>query len=144
MDTPTTDHELLLPEEAAQLLRLSEKTIRRRILDGSLPGYRIKGTPGGLGQVRVRRADVLALLEPIAPAVKDVPGSPGAGEDTDLQADRGAAPYADEEQHIDPADLDPEERADTIAGVKRGLASTRHRPWSEVAAEMRARYGIAE
>lgn len=46
--------------EAGALLGCSHWTIRRRIADGALPGFRI-----GPRTLRVRRSDVLALLQPI-------------------------------------------------------------------------------
>lgn len=47
-------------------------------------------------------------------------------------------------QQLDPADLEPGERQATIEGVRRGLASTKARPWSEIAREMRHKYGLPE
>ncbi|MGZ1492425.1 helix-turn-helix transcriptional regulator [Brevibacterium sediminis] len=45
---------------AARLTGLSEKTIRRRIADGTLPAYRI-----GLRAIRISDDDLLSLYEPV-------------------------------------------------------------------------------
>lgn len=47
-------------EEAAEFMACSVLTVRRRISDGSLPGYKL-----GPRAVRVRWVDVEALFEPI-------------------------------------------------------------------------------
>lgn len=47
--------------EAAQALGLDQKTIRRRIADGTLPASRVKGT----NAIRIRRADLDRLLQPV-------------------------------------------------------------------------------
>lgn len=118
MTTPTQTPELLTLEEAAQLLRRGKSTIRLYVKRGRITGYQVAGS----GPLLFRREDLLGVLTPV--------------------------PVAEETQsHIDPADLDPGERADTIAGVKRGLKAAqegRIRPWREFAAEMRAKYGIPE
>ena len=51
-----TPDEVLTPDEAAQLLKLSKKTLLRHARDGRVPGTK-------LGRVwRFRRSDLLALL----------------------------------------------------------------------------------
>jgi excisionase family DNA binding protein len=55
--------ELISIQAAAHLQHVSHMTIRRRIADGSLPGYRL-----GPRLVRVKRSDVVALLRPIPTA----------------------------------------------------------------------------
>lgn len=47
--------------EAAEYLGVSERTIRNYIARGDLPGHRVKGSR----LVRIRRADLDALLRPI-------------------------------------------------------------------------------
>jgi len=56
---PIADH-MKLPRAAAYF-DLSERTLRRYIAAGKLPGYRVAGTR----TIRVRVSDVAALLEPI-------------------------------------------------------------------------------
>jgi excisionase family DNA binding protein len=51
---------LLNTAEAAELLRLSKRTIRRKYAEGLLPGYR--SHPGRGGRMVFKRADVLALV----------------------------------------------------------------------------------
>ncbi|WP_082696589.1 helix-turn-helix domain-containing protein [Mycobacterium sp. IS-1590] len=51
--------------ESATELGVSEKFIRRRIADGSLPAYRLKGSR----LIRINRADLEALKQPIGGAV---------------------------------------------------------------------------
>jgi len=51
--------------EAAQQLGTSTKFIRRRIADGTLPAYRLKGSR----LIRIRVADLEALKTPIGGAV---------------------------------------------------------------------------
>ena len=48
-------------QDAASILGVSVDTVRRRIADGSLPAQRITGSR----LIRVSRADVEALLEPV-------------------------------------------------------------------------------
>jgi excisionase family DNA binding protein len=57
-----TDHERkwISLADAARRLSVSPRTIRRLIVDGNLPGYRIGGPRGWL--LRVELADVDALL----------------------------------------------------------------------------------
>lgn len=47
---------------AAGIVGTSTKFIRRRIADGTLPAYRIRGSK----LLRVDMADVLALMQPVA------------------------------------------------------------------------------
>lgn len=66
MITTTTDGDRLIGlVEAGKRVGLSRITIHRRIRDGQLPGYRT-GT-GRTSPLRVRVADVDALLVPITP-----------------------------------------------------------------------------
>ncbi len=61
-----TEHDLsdlITVNDAAELVGVTHFTIRRRIADGSLPGYRF-----GPRTLRVRRSDVLAMLRPIPSA----------------------------------------------------------------------------
>lgn len=52
----TVTHEVLTPEEAAQLLRISKKTLLRHARQGTVPGLK-------LGRVwRFRRTELLKLL----------------------------------------------------------------------------------
>lgn len=48
--------------EAANTLGVSVKTVRRRIADGSLPATRL-----GPRMLRIRRCDLAAMFEPVAP-----------------------------------------------------------------------------
>ena len=57
----TANDEYTSPQGAGEILGLHLRTVRRRIADGTLPAYHIKGTRG----TRIRVADVKALLEPI-------------------------------------------------------------------------------
>ncbi|WP_163685833.1 excisionase family DNA-binding protein [Mycolicibacterium gadium] len=50
---------------AAAELNTSEKFVRRRIADLTLPAYRIKGSR----LIRIRRADLEALKQPVGGAV---------------------------------------------------------------------------
>jgi excisionase family DNA binding protein len=51
--------------EAAEYLNTSTKFIRRRIADGSLPAYRLRGSR----LIRIRREDLDALKQPIGGGV---------------------------------------------------------------------------
>jgi excisionase family DNA binding protein len=51
--------------EAAEFLNTSTKFIRRRIADGTLPAYRLRGSR----LIRIRIADLEALKTPIGGAV---------------------------------------------------------------------------
>jgi excisionase family DNA binding protein len=55
--------DLIDVNDAAALVGVSHWTIRRRISDGSLPGFRF-----GPRTLRVRRGDVVALLRPVPSA----------------------------------------------------------------------------
>ena len=62
--TPESDlSDLITVNDAAELVQVTHYTIRRRIADGSLPGYRF-----GPRTLRVRRSDLLAMLRPLATA----------------------------------------------------------------------------
>lgn len=52
--------DLIDVKDAADMVGVSHWTIRRRISDGSLPGFRF-----GPRTLRVRRGDVVALLRPV-------------------------------------------------------------------------------
>lgn len=54
--------EYLSPAEVAEVLGVSVNTIKRRIYDGDLPAYRLGR------QLRVKRADLDALLVPVQSA----------------------------------------------------------------------------
>jgi excisionase family DNA binding protein len=63
MTTPLTailDKKFLSLDEAAELIGVDKRTLRRRIASGELAGYRMSRKI-----VRVRLADVEALLKPI-------------------------------------------------------------------------------
>lgn len=51
---------LMDTKESGELIRMSERSIRRKHADGLLPGYR--SHPGNGGKLLFRRADVLALV----------------------------------------------------------------------------------
>lgn len=53
--------EFISLEEAADILGVTTRTIRRRIADGSLRAYRIRNSR----LIRLNEADVRGLLEPI-------------------------------------------------------------------------------
>ncbi|MEJ2557843.1 MAG: helix-turn-helix domain-containing protein [Anaerolineae bacterium] len=58
-----TDQSIYLSvRQAADLLSVSTRTIRRYIKQQYLPAYRVAGQP----TIRIKREDVDALLEPIA------------------------------------------------------------------------------
>lgn len=54
-----TEQMFLTQQQAAEMTGLSELTIRRRISDGTLPGYRCGRN------IRVLREDVIAMFKPI-------------------------------------------------------------------------------
>lgn len=58
--TVRATRQLLSIGQAAEYAGISTKTVRRRIADGSLPGYR-----AGKRLIRVDQADVDRLLRPI-------------------------------------------------------------------------------
>lgn len=55
-----TENEYVTVAEAAAFVGCAEKTIRRRIADGSIPGYRL-----GPRMIRVRLSEVTAALRPV-------------------------------------------------------------------------------
>src|SRR5215211_5666680 len=57
--------DLLTMREAAELLRVSEVTVARWLKQGRLPAYRV-----GPRAVRVRRADVERMVEPVSPRLR--------------------------------------------------------------------------
>ncbi|MGH2562547.1 MAG: helix-turn-helix domain-containing protein [Thermomicrobiales bacterium] len=57
------EHDLLTMREAAEFLRVSEVTISRWIKQGRLPSFHV-----GPRAVRIRRADVDAMLRPVSDA----------------------------------------------------------------------------
>jgi len=59
----TDDKELLTIQDVADLLELSKRTVERKIKDGVIPAFRL---PGGR-RLYVKRADLLAALEPVEP-----------------------------------------------------------------------------
>ncbi len=78
--------ELLTKAEAAELLKVSQSTLDRIVLDGDLPAYRVRG------QMRYKRSDVDAYLgrcrvlvrprvvrprSPSQPTIKDTGYYPG-------------------------------------------------------------------
>lgn len=60
------DREFLSVKEAAELLGMSQATIRRRIKKGMIKAYRLRGGRRA-GSIRIRRADLLDALEPLQP-----------------------------------------------------------------------------
>ncbi|WP_457208922.1 helix-turn-helix domain-containing protein [Nocardioides sp. P5_C9_2] len=61
--------------EAAQVLAVSEKTVRRLIAGGELPGYTLGKRGAGSGRpIRLRLEDVEAVLRRIPTAGDDRPG----------------------------------------------------------------------
>ena len=61
---------------AAQVLSVSEKTIRRFIASGELPGYTLGKRGAGSGRpIRLRLEDVEALLRRIPTAADDRPAN---------------------------------------------------------------------
>ena len=48
-------------EQAAELLQVSARTIRRRVADGSLPAYRLGDAPSS--RMRLRVDELLAWVE---------------------------------------------------------------------------------
>ncbi len=53
-------NELLTPREAAALLKINERTIRRWVASGKVAGFRV----GGRREIRIKRADLLTMLHP--------------------------------------------------------------------------------
>lgn len=62
--TPSPVFESL--QDAAARTGFSVFTFREKVASGELPGYRISEKPGSA--IRVKRADVDALLKPVFPA----------------------------------------------------------------------------
>lgn len=60
----SADKRLVSLQEAADIYGVSVKTVRRRIAEGHLPGYRLRGTRG----IRVRSSELDVLLRPIPTA----------------------------------------------------------------------------
>ena len=55
------DQQYVPQQTAAEILGVTDRTIRTYIADGRLTAYRIRGSRA----IRVRRSDVLALLEQV-------------------------------------------------------------------------------
>lgn len=66
---PFHAQDLLTSEEAAQLLGMHIQTVRGYIRGGKLPAFRIAGERA----IRIRRDDVLSLLEAMAPETSRAP-----------------------------------------------------------------------
>ena len=64
------DHQraLLSPDEAAEFLGVHTQTVRGYIRTGKLPAYRLAGERA----LRIRREELLALLEPFSPEEADL------------------------------------------------------------------------
>lgn len=60
-DLPVLD-ELVTAEVAAAAMKVTIRTIRNWIADGTLPAYRI-----GAKAIRIKRSDLDALLKPVKP-----------------------------------------------------------------------------
>lgn len=60
---PITQHQLLTIAEAAELIRVHPRTIRRRIAEGVLTAYRV-----GPSLIRLDADELNALLRPIPAA----------------------------------------------------------------------------
>lgn len=58
---------LLTVQEAAQMLRLSDDTVRRQIKEGSLQAFQVRTTPTGRAQYRIPSEAVLKLLGQATP-----------------------------------------------------------------------------
>ena len=69
-------HDLLTVQEAAQLLRLSDDSIRRQIKEGALPAIKVRTTPTGRAQYRIPSQAVSRILGTSAletlPAIDDL------------------------------------------------------------------------
>ena len=108
LPSPQSEDDLLTKAEAAKLLRVSPVTISRWLKQGRLPAYRL-----GPRAVRIRRADVQALLRPaFGPEVAPEP----------MQT--SAAPYEHDPSVIDHeliASIKPlteEEREEALAAMR--------------------------
>ncbi len=64
----TLEPDLLTVAEAAALLKVSKVTISRWLKQGRLPAYRV-----GPRAVRIRRADVAGLIEPVSGPAESTP-----------------------------------------------------------------------
>lgn len=60
---PSTGHQLLTIAEAAELIRVHPRTVRRRIAEGALTAYRV-----GPHLIRLDADELDALLRPIPAA----------------------------------------------------------------------------
>jgi excisionase family DNA binding protein len=69
------DKELLTIKEVAELLDLSTRTVERKIKEGIIPAFRL---PEGR-RIYVKRADLLAALEPVAVEEEDGDATPAGG-----------------------------------------------------------------
>ena len=61
--TGPTDFDYVTPEQAADVLHVHVQTIRDYIRSGRLPAFRLAGERA----IRIRPADLEALLEPLIP-----------------------------------------------------------------------------
>lgn len=61
--TPDVSNDLVTVAEAARALRITERTVRGWIADGTVPAYRI-----GDKAIRIKRPDLDALLQPVVSA----------------------------------------------------------------------------
>lgn len=57
-------------DDAGAILAVHPRTVRRYVRTGKLPAYRLAGER----VVRIRRADLMALLEPVHPEEAELPG----------------------------------------------------------------------
>ncbi|WP_420594052.1 helix-turn-helix domain-containing protein [Deinococcus sp.] len=64
---------LLTIAEAAQLLHLSDDTVRRQIKEGDLPAIRLGTTPTGRARYRIARDEITRRLE--GPAITPAPAA---------------------------------------------------------------------
>ena len=64
---------LLTIAEAAQLLHLSDDTVRRQIREGDLPAIRLGTTPKGRARYRIAQAEITRRLE--GPAITPAPAA---------------------------------------------------------------------
>lgn len=70
MNSENETTEVLTVDEAAAFLKVSTRTVRRRIAEGALVAYEVAGN-----NVRLRRTDLLQSFVPMA--VRTSPGGPG-------------------------------------------------------------------
>ncbi len=71
MEGQNPDADLLTMAEAAEALRVSQVTVARWLKQGRLPSYRL-----GPRAVRIRRADLAAVLSPAAREVPEAMSAP--------------------------------------------------------------------